>query len=201
MDVYNLVPRQGEPARFGFTLPLGLGEVFLNAGVKWDGDYHEYFTIHVPEVPLINAKIHTNRLVFDGTIGNHGLPGEEGGAFLTTPSTCFNPNEPAFATAYNTILHADSQEEEAPENEYDAVTPTPPPTAFLAGSQRVESPLPKGDDGQRLRPTDCGDIPFKPAHVTGARHKPDRLADGRHGRGDDALRPTGVCLSVECEDR
>src|SRR6476469_2395643 len=165
VDVYNLVPRPGEPARFGFTLPLGLGEVFLNAGVNWDGNYHEYFTIHVPEVPLVNAKIHTNRLVFDGTIGNHGLPGEEGGAFLTTPSTCFNPNQPAFATVYNTILHADSQEEKAPEDEYDVAdnqAGTPPPPAFLAGSERVESPLPKGDDGQRLMPEGCNKIPFKP---------------------------------------
>jgi hypothetical protein len=163
LPVYNLKPRDGEPARFGFTLPLGLGEVFLNAGVKWDGDYHEYFTIHVPEVPLVNAKIHTNRLVFDGEIGNRGLPTEAGGAFLTTPSTCFNPNEAAFATTYNTILHADSQEERAPNDEYDAVAPTPPPAAFLAGSERVESPLPRGKDGARLMPTGCNDIPFKPS--------------------------------------
>src|SRR6476469_4258007 len=162
VDVYNLVPRPGEPARFGFTLPLGLGEVFLHAGVNWDGNYHEYFTIHVPEVPLVNAKIHTNRLVFDGTIGNHGLPGEEGGAFLTTPSTCLNPNEPAFATVYNTILHADSQEDKPPQDEYDVAGPAIPPPAFLAGSERVESPLPKGGDGQRLRPTGCNSIPFKP---------------------------------------
>jgi hypothetical protein len=163
LPVYNLKPREGEPARFGFTLPLGLGEVFLNAGVKWDGDYHEYFTIHVPEVPLVNAKIHTNRLVFDGEIGNHGLSTEAGGAFLTTPSTCFNPNEAAFATTYNTILHADSQEERAPDDEYDAVTPTPPPPAFVAGSERVESPLPRDKSGARLMPTGCNDIPFKPS--------------------------------------
>jgi hypothetical protein len=165
VDVFNVVPRQGEPARFGFTLPLGLGEVFLNAGVKWDGDYHEYFTIHVPEVPVLNTKIHTNRLVFDGTIGGGGLPGEEGGAFITTPSTCFNPNQPPFTTVYNTILHADSQEEKAPEDEYDVADPqagTPPPPAFLAGSERVESPLPKGTDGQRLMPTGCEKVPFEP---------------------------------------
>jgi hypothetical protein len=162
IPVYNLVPRAGEPARFGFTLPLGLGEVFLNAGVEWDGDYHEYFTIHVPEVPLVNAKILRNRLVFDGTIGGHGLPGEDGGAFLTTPSTCFNANEPAFATTYNTILHADSQEEEAPQNEYDVASPAPPPVAFLAGSERVESPLPN-IGGTRVTPTGCNLIPFKPS--------------------------------------
>ncbi|HEU4944138.1 MAG TPA: hypothetical protein VFT10_03160, partial [Solirubrobacterales bacterium] len=161
--VYNLKPREGEPARFGFTLPLGLGEVFLNAGVNWEGNYHEYFTIHVPEVPVLDVRILRNRLVFDGTIGNGGLPTEEGGAFLTTPSTCFNPNQPAFATIYNTILHADSQEEEAPENEYDVVTPTPPPPAFLAGSERVESPLPRIGGGDRVMPTGCDKIPFEPS--------------------------------------
>jgi hypothetical protein len=163
LAVYNLKPRPGEPARFGFTLPLGLGEVFLNAGVKWEGDYHEYFTIHVPEVPVLDVKILRNRLVFDGTIGNHGLPGEEGGAFLTTPSTCFNPNLSTFATTYNTILHADSQEEEAPGNEYDVAAPAPPSAAFLAGSERVESPLPRIGGGDRAMPTGCGKIPFEPA--------------------------------------
>lgn len=161
--VYNLVPREGEPARFGFTLPLGLGEVFLNAGVEWEGDYHEYFTIHVPEVPVLDVRILRNRLVFDGTIGNGGLPSEEEGAFLTTPSTCFNPNEAPFATVYNTILHADSQEEEAPDNEYSVAGPAVPPPAFLAGSERIESPLPRIDGGDRVMPTGCGGIPFEPA--------------------------------------
>lgn len=161
--VYNLVPRPGEPARFGFTLPLGLGEVFLNSGVKWDGDFHEYFTIHVPEVPLLNVKILRNRLVFDGTIGNGGLPGEEGGAFLTTPSTCFNPNQPAFERVYNTLLHADSQEEEAPDNEYDVAAPAPPSPAFLAGSEFVESPLPRVSGGERVMPTGCDKVPFQPS--------------------------------------
>lgn len=165
--VYNLVPRDGEPARFGFNLTLinviDLGEVFLNAGVKWDGDHHEYFTIHVPEPPA-GTKIFKNRLVFDGTIGSHGLPGENGGAFITTPSTCFDPNQPAFEKVYNTGLHADSKEEEAPQNQYDVAAPAPPSAAFLAGSQFVESPLPKeGGTGPRLMPTGCDKVPFKPS--------------------------------------
>jgi hypothetical protein len=162
--VYNLVPRPGEPARFGFNLTLinviDLGEVFLNAGVKWDGDYHEYFTIHVPEPPS-GTKILKNRLVFDGTIGGGG----PGGSFLTTPSTCFNPNQAAFATVYNTLLHADSKQEQAPEDQYDVsetAAGTPPPPAFLAGSQFVESPLPKEKSGQRVMPTGCNSVPFKP---------------------------------------
>jgi hypothetical protein len=162
--VYNIVPRPGEPARFGFNIAavglLELGEVFLNSGVKWDGDYHEYFTIHVPAPPP-GTKILKNRLVFDGTIGNHGLPTETGGAFLTTPSTCFNPNEPAFEKIYNTLLHADSVQEPAPEDEYDVAAPAPPPPAFLAGSEFVESPLPR-IGGSRVMPTGCDKVPFKP---------------------------------------
>jgi hypothetical protein len=157
IPVYNLVPREGEPARFGFTLPLGIGEVFLNAGVAWNGDYHEYFTIHVPSLPAV--KILKNRLVFDGTIGQAG----SGGAFITTPSTCFDPNLEPFATAYNTLLHADSVEEEAPEDGYDVAAPAPPSSGFLAGSQRVESPLPKIEGGERVKPTGCDAIPFQPS--------------------------------------
>ena len=122
LAVYNLVPRFGEPARFGFTLPLGLGEVFLNAGVAWNGNYHEYFTIHVPSVS--GVKILKNRLVFDGTIGNHGAPTETGGAFLTNPSTCFNPEVEPFKADYTTSLHADSVEESAPEDGYDLAGPS-----------------------------------------------------------------------------
>jgi hypothetical protein len=161
IPVYNLVPREGEPARFGFTLPLGIGEVFLDAGVSWEGDYHEYFTIHVPSIP--GVRILKNRLVFNGTIGNGGLPDEEGGAFLTTPSTCFDPNQPAFETTYNTLLHADSTEEEAPEDEYGVGAPAIPPTAFLAGSQFVESPLPRVSGGARVMPTGCDKVPFEPS--------------------------------------
>jgi hypothetical protein len=161
IPVYNLVPRQGEPARFGFTLPLNIGEVFLNAGVKWDSDYHEYFTIHVPSVP--GVRILKNRLVFDGTIGSGVLPTETGGAFITTPSTCFDPNQPAFATVYNTGLHADSVEDPAPQDDYDVAAPAPPPPAFLAGSQFLESPLPKESDGHRVMPEGCDKVPFEPS--------------------------------------
>ncbi len=52
MPVYNIVPRQGEPARFG--LELAGNEVFLEADVDWDGDYHEGFTIDVPRSPTLD---------------------------------------------------------------------------------------------------------------------------------------------------
>jgi hypothetical protein len=152
VPVYNLVPRPGEPARFGFTLPLNIGEVFLNAGVAWEDDYHEYFTIHVPSIP--GVKIAKNRLTFFGTVGQVG----GGGAFLTTPSTCNEAAVEPFMKSYTTFLHADSVEEPAPGSEYDIATPAPPSAAFLAGSQAVAAPLPKG-----VKPTGCDQVPFKPS--------------------------------------
>lgn len=156
--VYNLAPRPGEPARFGFKLDLAgianLGEVFLNAGVDWEGDYHEYFTIHVPSVPGNVARILKNRLVFDGTTETRA----GGGNFLTNPSTCNDPEVEPFKAGYTTYLHADSYEEEAPQNNYDVSAPAPPSPAFLAGSQLVASPLPKG-----ARPEHCESVPFAPS--------------------------------------
>jgi len=158
--VYNLVPRSGEPARFGFDLdltgliPINLGEVFLNAAVEWEGDYHEYFTIHVPPVPGELAKILKDRLVFTGTTENSAGAGR----FLTNPSTCDNPEVEPFKRDYTTFLHADSVEESAPEDEYDVAVPAPPSSAFLAASQEVKSPLPKG-----AKPENCDKVPFKPS--------------------------------------
>ena len=67
-------PTQGEPALFGFSA-VG-SNVFLKSDVEWSGDYHEGFTIAVPEAPL-GTQILKNRLVFTGVAGN--------GTFLTNP--------------------------------------------------------------------------------------------------------------------
>jgi hypothetical protein len=131
-QVYNLTPNQGEPALFGFEA-LG-SEIFLKSDVEWNGDYHEGFTIAVPEPPL-GAKILKNRLVFSGIAGN--------GTFLTTPSTCHDPAEAAFAHTYSTYLRADSVEA--------------PDPAFPNGSSRFEAAPPPG-----VKPTGCGLVPFKP---------------------------------------
>jgi hypothetical protein len=158
--VYNIAPRKGEPARFGFSI-LG-NDIFLNAGVNWEGDYHEYFTIHATALNLGPglelARILKNRLVFEGTKGGNGLPIETGGAFLTTPSTCFDSEVEPFKRLYTTFLHADSFEEEAPENSYDVAAPAPPSAAFVAGSQVQGSPLPQG-----VKPGGCDKVPFEPS--------------------------------------
>lgn len=78
--VFNIVPKQGEPAEFGFRVNL-LGiidlSVFLEGTVHWESDYHEGFTIRaIPNtVPLAR-----NRLIFQGRAGN--------GSFITVGSNC-----------------------------------------------------------------------------------------------------------------
>jgi hypothetical protein len=154
--VFNIAPRQGEPARFGFSI-LG-NDIFLNAGVAWESDYHEYFTIHATALKLGGefelARILENRLVFDGE--TELTPG--GGRFLTTPSTCENPEIEPFKRQYTTFLHADSFEEEAPDNQYDVAAPAPPPSSYVNGSEPVDSYLPKG-----ARPEGCDKVPFQPS--------------------------------------
>jgi len=118
VPVYNLVPKEGQPARFGFRILNE--EVFLEADVDWSGDYHEGFTIAVPKSPI--GEILKNRLVFQGRAGN--------GTFLTLPSTCFDPAQAGFEHVYSTLLRADSVEQ-------------PNPT-FPTGSSFFESTLPPG---------------------------------------------------------
>ena len=90
------------------------------------------------------AWILKNRLVFTGVAGN--------GTFLTTPSTCHDPAQAAFAHTYSTYLRADSVE-----------VPTPPsPTA----PSRFEAALPPG-----VKPTGCALVPFKPG-IGGRRRAP-----------------------------
>jgi len=145
-NVYNLEPKQGQPARFGFTVEAIPGipavppsDIFLEADVAWESDFHEGFTIAVPKVEFV--KLLKNRLVFKGRA--HAGGGQ--GFFLTTPSTCWNPNtESAHQHTYSTYARGDSIEN--------------PDPSFPNGSPFVESPLPPG-----TFPKECASIPFNPA--------------------------------------
>jgi hypothetical protein len=144
VPVYNVIPPDGEPARFGLNL-LG-NNIYLEADVAWGSDYHEGFTIHVPETPfaalplLENGVVLKNRLIFDGRSGD--------GTFITTPSTCFDPEQPPHENVYSTYLLAGSIAEEAQPGYVF------PQSAFPA----FESPLPEGK-----KPIDCPGIPYKPS--------------------------------------
>ncbi len=131
VPVYNIVPEVGEPALFGFT--VAGQNVFLKSDVEWNGDYHEGFTIAVPESPL--GELLIDRLVFNGRAGD--------GTFLTNPSTCLDPAQAPNQHVYSTYLRADSVEQPNP--------------SFPSGSTPFESPLPAG-----VMPTGCGNVPFDP---------------------------------------
>lgn len=141
LPVFNVKPKAGESARFGFSVPNPViteppSDVYLEGDVAWDSDYHEGFTIHVPKASGI--KLLKNRLVFEGqATGGQGF-------FLTTPSTCFDPTQPAFAHIYSTFARADSLQN--------------PDPSFPSGSPFVEAQLPPGTS-----PKECGSIPFNPS--------------------------------------
>ena len=144
VTVYNLVPEVGEPALFGFE--LAGNDVYLQADVAWDGDYHEGFTIDVPPAPSLGPPfegglILKNRLVFNGRSGD--------GTFITTPSTCLGEAVPGpFQQAYSTWLLASSvTEEKNPAYQF-------PEDAFPA----FESRIPPGTS-----PKECDSIPFDPS--------------------------------------
>ena len=90
--VYNLVPdRANRPASASACSATTSSSKPTSPGTS---DYHEYFTIHVARRAAAGRsnwrRSSNNRLVFDG---NGRLPAN--GTFITTPSTCFNPDEAA----------------------------------------------------------------------------------------------------------
>ena len=170
--VYNVVPVQGEAARFG--LNLAGNNVYLRGDVAWDSDYYEGFTIDVPPLaslePLFNGLILKNRLTFKGRSGD--------GTYLTTPSTCFGEAPVPSGTAYSTFLLASSVKEEKE-----------PGYQFPASAQpRFESPIPPGTS-----PKSCETIPFEPSVAidlgTAQTNSPAGLAVDLavpHIKGDDS---------------
>lgn len=185
VPVYNVEPKPGEAARFG--LELLENEVFLEGDVDWSGNYHEGFTIHVPEAlpedlgelfKLLTGEsglILKNRLVFDGRAGD--------GTFLTTPTTCFGPayaddwepgEQPGGPSGqiYSTFLRGDSYGEPDPK--------------FPNGSSFFESPIPPVSEtgGPGTEPKDCDSIPYDPS------------IDVDPGTGETDS-PAGATVSVE----
>jgi hypothetical protein len=135
VPVYNIEPKEGEPALFGFVV-AGEEVVFLETDVAWQSDFHEGFTIRLPkeEPPFTTLK---SRLVQNGRSGN--------GTFITNPTTCFNPNE--WPHLYSTWFRAESYGE-------------PNPT-FPNGSTPVEAKV-ESSSGELIQQVGCDSVPFDP---------------------------------------
>ncbi len=129
--VYNLEPNEGEPARLGFYIAFSK-KVELKGDVAWESDFHEYFTISLPD-PSIGFSTLRSRLIAFGQSGD--------GTHITTPTTCFDPNQ--WPHLYSTWFRGESFGE-------------PNPT-FPEGSEAFEGKLPPG-----VAPTGCDRVPFDP---------------------------------------
>jgi hypothetical protein len=141
VPVYNLEPDEGEPAKFGFVIN-GKVPVFLETEVAWESDFHESFTIKLPNTAeLTGLSTLISRLVSFGQVGD--------GTFITNPTTCFDPNDAEYEHLYSTWFRAESYGDEDP--------------TFPAGSTAVEAKLPKGEDGRRVMQTGCDKVPFDPS--------------------------------------
>lgn len=143
-EVYNVVPVDGESARFG--LNLAGNNVYLEGDADWSGNYHEGFTIEVPKVlpAAIEGFVLKNRLVFNGRAGD--------GTFITTPSTCLGEAFTESGSLYSTYLLAASYpqlENKPPYEDYVWPQSAEPP---------LESPIPPGTS-----PKDCDSIPYDPS--------------------------------------
>ncbi len=134
VPLYNIEPKEGEPALFGFVV-AGKEEVFLETEVAWQNDYHQSFTIRLPSSspPFSTLK---SRLVSFGRAGN--------GTYITNPTTCFDPEEAEFEQTYSTFFRAESYEEPDPN--------------FPSGSTPFEAPLPEGEQLE-----ECDEVPFEPS--------------------------------------
>jgi hypothetical protein len=139
--VYNLVPKEGEPAKFGFVIGKR-APIFLETEVAWESDFHESFTIKLP-----NSAAVTGLSTLISRLINFGRSGD--GTYITNPTTCFDPNEGAFEHLYSTWFRAESYGE-------------PNPT-FPEGSSAAEAKLPKDASGRRIMQEGCETVPFDPS--------------------------------------
>jgi hypothetical protein len=143
VPVFALVPNFGEPALNAFII-AGSKQVYLETDVAWQGDYHESFTIKMPEnAPQPEPPFSTliSRQVSFGRAGN--------GTYITNPTTCLNDEEAGLEDVYAAKFKAESYGEPDPN--------------FPAGSSAIPAGTPVG-----LIPTGCKNVPFDPGLTTEA---------------------------------
>ncbi|HEU4736678.1 MAG TPA: hypothetical protein VFS48_06605 [Solirubrobacterales bacterium] len=145
VPVYNLEPKFGEPARFGFVV-AGSQVVYLETDVSWESDYHEAFTIRLNKANPPFQTLRSRLVNFGQDAGN--LDGAEAGngTYITNPTTCFDPVE--WPTLYSTWFRAES---------YGKPNPT-----FPIGSTPVEAKV-EDDKGKLYRQEGCETVPFEPS--------------------------------------
>lgn len=144
VPVYNLQPKPGEPALFGFVA-AGKEVVFLETEVSWENDFHESFRIELPKQEPPFATLISRLVNFGQEAGNKGLVEEGNGTYINNPTTCFDPNE--IPTLYSTWFRAHSYGEEDPN--------------FPFGSTPFEAKV-ESSAGELIQQEGCDTVPFEP---------------------------------------
>jgi hypothetical protein len=144
VPVYNLQPKPGEPALFGFVA-AGKEVVFLETEVSWQNDFHESFTINLPKQEPPFATLISRLVNFGQEAGDKGLVEEGNGTYINNPTTCFDPNQ--FPTLYSTWFRAHSYGEEDP--------------TFPFGSTPFEAKV-ESSTGELIQQEGCETVPFEP---------------------------------------
>jgi hypothetical protein len=146
VPVYNLTPNEGEPALFGFVV-AGEEVVLLKTEVAWQSDFHESFTIELPNSAAVSKPGLTtliSRLINNGNAGN--------GTYINNPTTCFNPAEAQYEHLYSTWFRAES---------YGVPNPS-----FPNGSTPIESKVvetnPVTGASNPVQQVGCENVPFTP---------------------------------------
>jgi hypothetical protein len=144
IPVYNLQPKPGEPALFGFVA-AGKEVVFLETEVSWQNDFHESFTINLPKQEPPFATLISRLVNFGQEAGDKGLVEEGNGTYINNPTTCLDPEQ--FPNLYSTWFRAHSYGEEDPE--------------FPFGSEPFEAKV-ESSTGELIEQEGCETVPFGP---------------------------------------
>jgi hypothetical protein len=189
VPLYNLEPNAGEPARLGFVI-AGSKVIELEGGVAWESDFHEYFTIKLPEpsAPFSSLK---SRLVAFGQSGD--------GTHITLPTTCFDQNQ--WPHLYSTWFRGESWAEPNPtfpdgSTAAEAKLPSPtgcekvpfdPSVDVAAGTDAVDSPA---------AATVTTEVPFDPTKEGGeVRNEGKEGISQSHVRKAEIALPKGMGLN------
>jgi hypothetical protein len=208
VDVYNLEPKPGEPARLGFVIAFSK-VIELETEVAWESDFHESFAIHLPP-PSIPFSTLKSRLLAYGQAGD--------GTHITLPTTCFDPN--AWSHLYSTWFRGDSAGEPNPTFPHGS-TPWEgklPPGAATTGCDKVPfDPSVQVDPGTNAvdspsPATVTTELPFDPAREGGevrvnGKGETEGISQSHVRKGEVTLpkgmglNPSGAQGLVACTDQ
>lgn len=188
VPLFNLVPKFGQPALFGFKVGSAKNPVYVEGDVAWDSDYHQGFTIGTPPP---NPLVHTlkSRLV------NFGRSGD--GSYISLPTTCFDPATGVYSTFLRARGHFPDEQDDPFPTSFTPWEAQLPPGVGITGCEKV--PFEPGLD---VKPgTDKVDSPAGPEVTATMPFRPDPEGiEQSHVRNASVTLPAGMGLNPSAAD-